>query len=218
MTPSPTKKSSNKNKNLRGCLISGGITIGIFLVAGVGCLSFGLRTAYKYLEPYTSTSPPTLPSYTTTESDLDKLKERIKAFQQPSAPGETTQLTLSADDLNSLISLDDNLKKQVYFKIIDNELVMQGGAPLDRIPGFSGRYLNGTYSLSFSLNEEGLVVTPTDFSLDQGEIPKELHLQLTETLRQENLAKELLRHKQFRQFINNVETISVENDQVIITR
>ena len=62
------------------------------------------------------------------------------------------------------------------------------------------------------------MVTPTDFSLDQGEIPKELHLQLTETLRQENLAKELLRHKQFRQFINNVETISVENDQVIITR
>ena len=110
------------------------------------------------------------------------------------------------------------MRDKAYLTIVDNQLTMQGGVPLDRFPGFSGRYINGTYTLDISLDDGELKVVPTDFAFEEVEISDDMKREIVNMLKEENMAAELLKKKEISGFVESIEKISIENSRVLFAR
>lgn len=197
--------------NRRGCLIGGCATLTVLFAL----ITAGSVAVYNQAKSYTTTQPPDLPVHAFTEDEATQLQNRIREFGQGVESNRSATLVLTADDLNTLISRSE-LKDKVYLSIIDDQLIMQGGVSLDRLPGFSGRYINGTYTLDISLSNGELRVTPTDFSFEEDIIPDNVKREIVAMLKEENLAEELLKRYEVAKFVDNMKEISIENNNIVV--
>lgn len=205
--------SQKKQNRKKGCLIGGCATLAILGALGIG----GLSLVYSQFASMTAEQPPVLPEHVVTAAAADQLDQKIVSFQEAIKEDRSATLVITADDLNTLAQRGE-LGDQVYFSIVDDQLMMQGGVSLRSVPGMSDRYLNGTYALDVFLDENGLVITPTSFDLEGQEIPKAMKQDLIESMKERNLAKEILRNKAIRNFVDSIETLSIHDNQITIAR
>lgn len=207
----PQPQSSGSGKGcLWGCLIVGGLFVASILCAGFG----GYWFLSRQVEKYTSETPVKLPTVEYSEEDLAALEARVESFKEKLDAGETPDedLILTADDINALITKNEDLKGRVFVKIENNQVEGDVSFPLDKLPMGKGRYFNGSATFDVSMDDGFLVVTAQEATVNGEAVPDEF----MEGLRQENLAKEVYKDPENEKFMRQFEDIRVEDNKFIL--
>ncbi|QDV87093.1 hypothetical protein [Planctomycetes bacterium TBK1r] len=204
------QSSGSGNGCLWGCLIAGGLFIGSILCAGFG----GYWLISSQIAKYTSDTPVDLPTVEYSEEELAKLDARVESFREKLDAGETPEedLVLTADDINALISKNEDLKGKVYVKIENNQVEGDVSIPLDKLPMGKGRYFNGSATFDVSMDGGVLIVTVDQAELNGEPVPEEF----MQAMRQENLAKDVYKDPENAKFMSRFEDIRVEDDKFIL--
>ena len=182
-----------KPKTGRGCLFWGGITAGVlFLIVLLAVLS-GVRLFKKYVNEYTDAAPLALPAVQATDEQVNRIRERVKTFEEAVRSGKSVQpLIVTADEANALIAKDSELKTmQGHFHVTfeEGQVKAQLSIPIERISNLRmlrGRYLNGTGIFTVALRDGVLWVTPQSVETEKG---KPLPEDLMKSMRTANFAE-----------------------------
>ncbi len=209
-TEPQVQSSGSGNGCLWGCLIAGGLFIGSILCAGFG----GYWLISSQIAKYTSDTPVELPTVEYSEEELAKLDARVETFREKLDAGETPEedLVLTADDINALISKNEDLKGKVYVKIENNQVEGDVSIPLDKLPMGKGRYFNGSATFDVSMDGGVLIVTVDQAELNGEPVPEEF----MQPMRQENLAKDVYKDPENAKFMSRFEDIRIEDDKFIL--
>jgi len=202
----------------RGCFFYGCITA--IVLAVVGALVIGLGTYFgaRYLinkaMPYTDDAPTPLPPVEMAEADRASVRERFQAFRSAIDTDTPTEpLVLTADEINALIEENEEMKGRVHVDLEGDKIRGQVSIPLDAVPGFKGRYLNGVGVLKVGLFNGVLVVTADSLEVKGKPVPEEFMT----SLRQRNLAESATRDPDNAEQIRKLESVEVKDGKLIIT-
>lgn len=203
------------NKFPWGCLLGGCLTVFVLMVGGV--VATGLA-GYWFLSSqvakYTSETPKELPMVELSADELQELEQRVEVFQDQIESGETPdQLILTADDINALISQDEQLKGKVYVTIGDGQVSAEVSIPTDMIPGAQGRFFNGSVTVDAALDDGVLIVTLQDAEVNGEAVPENI----MQGFRRENLAKDLYKDPESARVLAKFESLVIQDDQIILT-
>lgn len=191
----------------------------LFFLIGVGA-AFLIHKTYSARQLITSTQKPDIPIQPSAEKSVE-IKRRIATFSSPVAgtKAQPEELALSADDINTLVAESPTLAGKAYFKIENNQVMVQSAVPLDAVPGFRGRYLNGTFSLDVALENGRLAITPTAITTTDGQqIPPELEGVILQALKTQNLNQLINSDPRVQAWLKNITDIQVENGNLLIRR
>lgn len=195
---------------LWGCLIAVGVVIVGVVCTGVG----GYFFLTSQMKKYTAEAPMDLPTVEYDEAKMAELKARVDGFRdaikEKTVPDE--DLVLTAEEINALISSDENLKGRVYVEIEDERLTGQVSIPLDNIPGMGGRFLNGSGTFDVTLDDGVLVVTAEQMEVNGEMLPEAFMSEI----RKENLAKDVYKDRENAEFIRQFEEIAIQGDTIVM--
>jgi hypothetical protein len=198
-----------------GCLLGGclGIVIlGIVLVVGGGIGTYYF--AQSQVKKYTAETPRVLPKVERSAEEIEALSERVKVFQEAvEKNGATEELVLTADDINSLISQNEQLKGKVFVKIEDGTVKAEVSFPTDGFPLADGRYFNGSVSGNVSLENGELKVYVDDAEVNNEKIPESF----LAPFREQNLAEEMNKDPKVKEQLGKFGRIEVRDDRIILT-
>lgn len=216
-----------------GCL--GSLTLAIvLLVASV----FG---AYYFftgqVEKYTDVQPADVPVVEWEQQRLDELQARIDAFSErvkgdSQDAGATSkeddasertdessvaseaprELRLTSEEINALISSNEDLRGKAFVRIEDGRLYGQITLPTDQIPGGKGRYFNADAELEVSMENGVLVVRLTSASVKGEPIPEAF----MEGFSQQNLAKDAYNDVETAEILRKFDKIEVVDDAIVL--
>ncbi len=186
----------------------------LLMVVGVGATAYlGYRFYNAQIEKYTSTAPAEIPVVEFSEEQVAAVEKRMQSFKQSIEPGATPEeLVLTADDINALISKEENLKGHVYVTIRDGELTGEISYPTDSLLGAKGRYFNGEVSLKASLENGVLIVTLDDAKVNGESLPPDF----LQGMRQQNLAKDAYNDPKTAELLRKFESLVIEDDKIIL--
>ena len=204
-----SEPSGNSRGCLFGCLIGAGIMFALLLCAG------GVTYWYasNLIAQYTSETPNELPQVDYTAEQMADLDSRLESFNSGvDVDGEpTTELVMTADDINAMLSKNEDIKGKIYVQIEDGEITGDVSIPLPGfIPGGTGRYFNGSVGLKVSMVNDVLFVTLTSAEVNGEPVPE----QVMDQLGSENLAKDA--YKQNGEALRRLEDIRIEGDKLIV--
>ncbi|MEM0925653.1 MAG: hypothetical protein AAGJ83_06420 [Planctomycetota bacterium] len=207
----PVVQSSGSGKGcLWGCLAIVGLFAALVICSGVGIYFF----VKGRFDKYTSTEPVELPTVVYDEEELEALRTRMKDFREKVDAGEVPEedLVLTADDINAMISDNDDFKGKVFVKIENDQVSGEVSFPLDFLPVAKGRYFNGSATFDVSMEGGVLIVTAVDAEVNGEPVPEDFMA----GVRRENLAKNLYSDPEQAEFMRQFEDISVEEDKLIL--
>jgi hypothetical protein len=115
-----------------------------------------------------SASAPVPSNSDTSESDFESEEDSRISEQEATKP---EGLVLTADEINTLISSNQNLKGRVYVSIGEGQVTADVSIPTDAIPGANGRFFNGSVTLDVSLEEGVLIVTVNAAKVNDENVP-----------------------------------------------
>ena len=213
------KNESNKNKKF-GCLFWGCLTLGFFFTIFGGCTTFLAYKTYSLVREYTYDEPAKVPTRNASDREAKKLQERIQAFKIAMQEDKLAKLILTADDLNLLIANSD-LAGIAYASIKDNIVTLRGSFPLEKVPGFAGRYIHGQYSFKVSLENGQLIYTPTEIKLTDKKMPKEFEEIFRDAAAEANFEKmnqEINRRPETKAITQKLKDVYIENNKIILVR
>ena len=208
--PAVQPQKSNSKGCLFGCLIAAGLVIGSLMCMGIGGYWF-----YKnQLNKYTSDTPMELPVVDYTPEQIAQVEQRLEAFNKSAESGDptVTELVLTADEINALITKNEDFKGKVYVKIEDGEISGDVSVPTDMLPGGKGRYFNGSATVDASMNNGELFVTLKAAEVNGESLPAEF----LEGFRGKNLAEEAYKDPKNREALSRFEDIRIEGDKLIL--
>ena len=201
-------------KKRRGCFFWGCLTLGLFFSLVGGCTAFVVHQTYTFVKrEYTADKPAEVPIYQPTPKEWENLQRRIADFRQAVRENNSAELILTADDINA-ITAKTELAGKAYFNIEGDEVTVLGTVPLDSVVGFSGRYINGTYSVMLSIENGKFVMTPTGLTIGEEKVPSEL----MENLNLENFTTEINKNEVIQELVTNVNEFYLEDGKLIIRR
>jgi hypothetical protein len=198
-----------------GCVIASILTV--LLIIALALLAYwAFRTANRYLEQYTSTTPRELPKVQLTEEQRQDVIDRFKAFRQAVNDGTATEpLVLTGDDLNALVEEEPQLRGRVHLTIEGDEVKGQVSIPLTVFLDTSltqGRYLNGEAKFRASLADGVLIVTLDSLEVN-GKSPPEKFM---EGFRNQNLAKDAYKDPKNAEMIRRFESLQIKDGKIIL--
>jgi hypothetical protein len=88
-------------------------------------------------------APTPVPEFTASDQQIQSVRERWQDFEQKARAGQTAEIELSADEINSLIAMNDNLRGKVFASVEGNRLRLQASVPIGGFLGRPGYYFNG---------------------------------------------------------------------------
>lgn len=88
-------------------------------------------------------APSPVPEFSTSDQRTQSIQERWQEFEQRTRAGQPAQIELSADDINSLIAANDDVRGKVFASVEGNQLRLQASAPIGRFFGRPGYHFNG---------------------------------------------------------------------------
>lgn len=193
-----------------GCLFS----LLLLLLLAVG----GGVAAYWWLQgqvrTWTSQTPADLPVVEYSEEEVEAIQDRVETFQQRVDAGKTPEeLVLTADEINALISSEEDLQGKVHVTIEDGTISGDVSIPTDFLPGGKGRYFNASATFNASLENGVLIVTLADAEVAGQKVPAEF----IEGLSKENLAKEVYQDPEVARTLRRFESLRIEGDKIILT-
>lgn len=134
----------------RGCLIFAvfAVVLGIACVAGM-YWGFHRNSAVIHGVYWLAKSraigqaPVAVPAFTASDAQLQSVHERCEDFEQKNRAGQPAELELTADDVNSLIATNQDVRGKIFVSIDGNRLRCQASVPLGEFIGRSSYYFNG---------------------------------------------------------------------------
>lgn len=206
----PTQVPPKKGK---GCLFWGCTTAAVLAVIVAAVVGIG---SYLFVKGFTSETPEEIPVYQPAAGEYEAVKAKIEAFKTAVENGTSgVKLVLTGNDINTMISSEEDLKEvkgKVYVNIVDDKISVEISVPLDKMPGFSGRYLNGSAGIMVSMESGILEVTLDHFEVNDELVPDEIMT----ALQSENLAKGLYDNPEAAELINQVQDLRVEDGKLIL--
>jgi|GEM_PF-7094994 len=160
-----------QKKSWLGCILGGCLGVLGFMVVGFAVASYmGYQFATGQVEKYTSAMPRVLPVVEYTDEQMVEIGARLKSAEN----GSAQQVVLSADDLNALISRHPSgeFKGKVYITLVDGDVKAEVSVPVD-IPGYEGRFLNGSLTAHVSLKDGHLHLQAADIIVNGEKLPPE---------------------------------------------
>jgi hypothetical protein len=215
--PPLPKSSSNASGCLIGCLIV--LVIG---VAGVALTVFATyRVGKGAIDAMTEDAPQVLPEVTMTDEESVAASEKLDEFTEAIKSGQSDTKTFSftGQEINVMLRANEDVRalgESVFVTIEDSEVRGEVSFNLGEfipISFLEGRYANGSATFSVSASDGRLFVFVEDFQMKGNDAPPEI----LDQLRQENLAKDMVDDPDFRELMNNVESVTVEGDQLVVT-
>lgn len=220
LPPTPPAAPKKRGCFFYGCLVS--VILGVVLVAGACLLGYyGLSKFASLAEEYTDTAPMQLPKVEVNPAAYEALQKRVKEFKAALDAGRSATLTLTAEELNMLVSGDtrpSEWKGRVWFAIKDGSLGCQLSMPLDTMsamPGLGrlkGRYLNGAASVRATMDTGTLVVTLQSLEVRGKPLPPEV----LNAMKRENLAKNAGNDPEVAAFLDKLTSVSVQDDKIVL--
>lgn len=204
-------------KKKHGCFFWGCTITSIILLLIAGSVGYGMYQFYSIIKSFTSDSPAPIATVNATQDDYQQLANRVAAFTQEAKENRPAELILSENDINTLIALDPSwqeLKGRVFVKMAGDTIQADASIPLDLVPGFKGRYLNGTIGVKASLQGGVLLVTPETVVVNGRALPEEIMAQL----RNMNLAQNMYKDKEKIEKIQQFEALEVKDGKLVIRR
>jgi hypothetical protein len=196
----------------RGCLFWGCLTVVVLFLSMAGCVGVGL---YMMRQRFTSPTPEPVPQYQAKPGEYQEVQERITSFNQNSKEGKPARLELTADDLNALISQDPRWKAirgNAFVRIAGDSLLLDVSMPLDRVPGFRGRYLNGSLGIRPQLADGRLRLYVESAKAND----RPLQGPALEALRQRDLLEDT-KDPRVLDFARKAKTLEVRDGKLILT-
>ena len=196
-----------------GCIIA--LVLGVLGLILAGVLAF---TAYRFLNgvinDYTSTAPVPLPKVEMPAEDHKALDERWAAFRAAQEKNEAAEIVLNADEINTLLSENEQVRDKVHVSIDDDKVSAQISYPLSEtgIPGTRGRFLNGRATAKVRLIDGELDVRIQDLEVNGKVMPSNLKSQFAG----ENVAKEFNKNPENRKTFERLESLVVKDGKVIM--
>ena len=162
---------------------------------------------------YTAEAPADLPIVELPEDEVKAIQERIDSFKETVEAGDTPDdLELTSDELNALISTNDEMRGKAYVKIEDGLVTGDVSIPTDAIPGGKGRYFNASATFDVSLENGVLIVTLADATVKGEPLPP----QFIDGMKKENLAKEAYKDPEVAKLLRQFDSIAVEGDKIVL--
>jgi hypothetical protein len=198
-------------------LFYGCLTCVVLLLIMAVLAVVAVRFIKNQVNTYTDTQPMKLPRVEMTDADYQQLERRVKSFGDAMEKGTPVEpLMLTERDLNALIARAANMKEladKVYVSVNGTEVKGQVSIPLSRLGWLGkGRYLNGEATFNVSLENGVLIVTAREIKVKGKPLPETFMSQL----RRENLAKEAYKNPKNAEAIRQLDTIQVQESQVLI--
>lgn len=199
------------------CLIYGCAATVVLGIVGVLVIGFGLRQVYTHiLNEYTDDVPIELAVIEVTDEDRDSVIERVDSWVEAmDSEGAKVPLTLTERDINILIQNHEELEElngRVYVAIDDSVIKGEVSVPLSEIPGFDGRYFNGSADFEVELSNGRLSVYAVGASVKGNAVPDDFMQQV----RNENFAADVNKEKEAQELFERIESIEVKDGTIII--
>jgi hypothetical protein len=211
--PQPPKK--------RGCLFYGCLGLAVLSLLAVVLVYLGYRFAVNKFDSvtkdFTDTAPAAIETVEVREAQLRSIQERVLRFTEALESSRSSELILTADDINALISSDPNFKdaRQRLFVRIDGDKVRsQVSWPLQDIGPLKlrGRYLNGEATLNLAFTNGVLFVGIADVTVKEKSLPS----QFLAPLKQQNFAKDAMNDPKTAENLAKFERIEVRDGKIIL--
>ncbi len=192
-----------------GCLV-------MFLLAGFVVVGGGVG-AYWWIQgqvtKYTADTGADLPVVELPEAELAEVRDRVDNFKETIEAGETPDdLVLTAEELNALITKDENLRGKIFVTIEDGEVGGELSIPADAFPGGKGRFFNASAKFDVSLENGVLIVTLADAEVKGEKLPQ----QFMEAMSKENFAKDMYKDPEMAKTLGRIESISIDHDKIVL--
>ncbi|GAC1467778.1 MAG: hypothetical protein NVSMB9_09760 [Isosphaeraceae bacterium] len=202
----------------RGCFFYGCMIALVLLVIGLICMGVLAYLGYHYytrmINEYTATAPVEIPKVDMPDDQRKALDERVAVFKTALDKGEAADLVLTSDEINVLISENEDFKGKVYITIKDDKVSGQLSFPLEKLglPRTAGRYLNGSTTLTVKLLEGILFVFANELEVNGKTLPPEIKTQLAT----QNLAKDVANNPETAARIRKFESLVVKDGKVYV--
>ena len=138
-----------------GCFARGCLVLVVFaIVLGIACVAgmywgfqrnsaimhgiYWLTKAHAIAQ-----GPVPLPEFTPSDQQLEAVHERCQDFEQKARAGQPAELELTADDINTLIATNQDVRGKVFVSIEENRLRCQTSVPLGEFVRRSVYHFNG---------------------------------------------------------------------------
>jgi len=167
---------------------------------------------------YTDEEPVSLPVAEPVGEQTDQIKQAIQAYQSAGDSDQSGTLELTAEEINALIADIPELAGRAYVDIVDDQLMAQGSVSLDMVPGFSGRYLNGNFSLSLNVENSQVLGSITDLDLENQEIPEQFKQDFLSEFQNLDVLEQLGNPQGLEQLLQGVDRIEIEDGTLSLIR
>jgi hypothetical protein len=165
----------------RGCLILVvfAVVLAIACIAGMywgfqrhSAIFHGLYWLTK-AKAIAQTSVP-VPEFTASDVQIQSVHERCEDFEQKARAGQSAELELTPDDINTLIATKQETRGKIFVSIDGDRLRCQASVPLGELMGRSGYYFNGDIAVELK-NAESLENLQLNRIIVNGEpVPRDL--------------------------------------------
>ena len=198
-----------------GCLLGGCAGVFLLMLGGLALTAFlGVRFYNTQITKYTSETPVELPTVEISPERMAEIEKRVEEFQEKLEKGEAAEpLVLTEEDVNALISREDQFRGRVYVTIEGDQVSAEVSVPTDMLPGAKGRFFNGEVVLDGSL-ENGVLIVKADQASVNGEPVPEEYMQ---GIRKENLAKDAYKDPDSAAWLRKFESMRVVDNTIVLT-
>ena len=205
----------------RGCFFYGCIAlivaVLVLAVGGVLLVRYTKGKIDSVVAEYTDPAPVQIEKADASPAKVKAIQTRIDAFRNGLASCQPQELTLTADELNTLLAGQPDLKEladKIYVNIEGDQMKANISWPLPDIGPLKlkGRYLNGTANLKVSVSHGNVDLRIDDFQSKGKPIPT----QFLQELRKHNLGDDLQRDQQTASAIRQIDSAEVKDGKVII--
>jgi hypothetical protein len=197
----------------KGCLILIVLAVVLGAVAGGG-----FYFMYRKARSFTSDAPDKIQVYEGSEEAQQALQKRLNNFLEALQRNESTILELSEEDINLGIAKNPQWKElrgRCYIHLNNNLLSTQASIPLDQVPGFSGRYLNGVISLDLSI-ENGIVsLLPKNIEVNGKSVSEQFMTSIGPGF-QQSFHQKLQEDPKIAQVLSKIKHLGIEKNKLII--
>jgi hypothetical protein len=132
----------------KSCLILAGLFV-FLLLAIIGGTIYGVGYLKASYFPRTSIQ---LPANTSTEREQQLARDKWYSFERAARANMPAHIEMTADELNTLIASEPNLRNKAYVTINDNIGHLRVSVPLDDVSWLKGHYVNGECVVQSSLS------------------------------------------------------------------
>ena len=210
--PEPPKPKKSYRWVLYTFLGLVGLAICVVVIGGLV-----VRHAIKsFVQNYTQIQPVALPKVEDAPQKMEQLTGKFMAFKAALDADKIPEpWVLTADDLNAVVASIPPIQDKLFFSIDGNQINAKFSLSLEQLTKgkFKGRHLNGVVHLKVGVANQSLNIWADAIEANGKPLPS----YIMKRIRLQNLANQMNNNVTQAQIIQQIDTLEVKDDQIIIT-